>query len=412
MLPLSFLRANGRLIGFGVFMYFCSSAGQTFYVSLFGGELRIAFDLSHGAFGTIYAVATLASAATLVWAGRLIDRFPLAVFSAAVMVGLAAVSLLMAVSWSVAALAVALFGLRLFGQGLAGHTAGTAMGRYFEAERGRAISIAVMGLPAAKFVLPTLVVAGLSLAGWRSVWVVTAIALLAATPLALMLLKDQGARDAALRARRGSTAGRNHGDSALGAVLRDPGLWLRLPALVATPAIFTGLIFHQVHLAEAKGWPLSLMAGSFTVFAAASIAATLSAGPLVDRVSAARLVPLFLVPLLLSCLALAIGNGPAAAPLFLGLMGLGTGASFVLGGALWPELYGTAHLGAIRAFTQAVMVFATGFAPAVAGLAIDSGLSVDSIAAVCAAYCVVASALAATARAPRRVAAHHQSVLD
>ncbi len=412
MLPLSFLRANGRLIGFGVFMYFCSSAGQTFYVSLFGGELRAAFDLSHGNFGTIYAVATLASAATLVWAGRLIDRVPLAAFSATVMVGLAIVSLLVAVSWSVTALAVALFGLRLFGQGLAGHTAATAMGRYFEAERGRAISVAVMGLPAAKFVLPTLVVAGIALAGWRSVWVATAVALLAATPLAHILLKDQGARDAALRARRAGAAERNHVDSALGAVLRDPGLWLRLPALVATPAIFTGLIFHQVHLAEAKGWPLSLMAGSFTVFAVASIAATLAAGPLVDRLSAARLVPLFLVPLLLSCLALAVGSGPAAAPVFLGLMGLGTGASFVLGGALWPELYGTAHLGAIRAFTQAVMVFATGVAPAVAGLAIDSGLSVDSIAAVCTAYCVVASALAATARAPRRVAAHHQSVFD
>ncbi len=58
MLPVSFLRTHGRLIAFGLFMYFCSSAGQTFFVSLFGGELRAAFVLSHGAFGTIYAAAT------------------------------------------------------------------------------------------------------------------------------------------------------------------------------------------------------------------------------------------------------------------------------------------------------------------------------------------------------------------
>ena len=36
-------------------------------------------------------------------------------------------------------------------------------------------------------------------------------------------------------------------DSTLGSVLRDPGFWLRLPALIAPSFIFTGLIFHQVH---------------------------------------------------------------------------------------------------------------------------------------------------------------------
>lgn len=74
MLPLSFLRLNGRLIAFGMFIAFASSFGQTFFISLFGGEIRAAFGLSHGAFGSIYAAGTLASAATLVWAGLLIDR--------------------------------------------------------------------------------------------------------------------------------------------------------------------------------------------------------------------------------------------------------------------------------------------------------------------------------------------------
>ncbi|MHC4181499.1 MAG: MFS transporter, partial [Planctomycetota bacterium] len=378
MLPLSFLHAHGRLIGFGFFMYFCSSAGQTFYISLFGGEVRAAFDLSHGAFGTIYAAATLTSAAVLVWAGRLIDRVPLAIFAAAVLAGLAGVSLLTGLVWSAGALAVALFGLRLFGQGLAGHTAGTAMGRYFEAERGRAISIAVMGLPAGKFVLPMLVVAGLAVSDWRSLWIATAVVLLAAIPLVFLILKGHGARDVAMRARRDAEKTVSAGDSALGTALRDSGLWLRLPALLATPAIFTGLIFHQVHLAQSKGWPLSLIAGSFTVFAVASVAATLAAGPLVDRVGAWRLVPFFLAPLLLSCVVLAAGDSPALAPVFLGLMGLGTGISFVIGGALWPELYGTSHLGAIRSFTQAVMVFATGAAPAVMGLAVDSGQPIET----------------------------------
>jgi MFS family permease len=403
MLPLSFLRAHGRLIGFGFFMYFCSSAGQTFFIALFGGELRAAFNLSHGAFGTLYAVATFASAATLVWAGRLIDRVPLPVFTAGVMAGLAAASLLAGATWSIGALTAALFGLRLFGQGLAGHTAGTAMGRYFEAERGRAISIAVLGLPAGKFVLPMLVVAGLAVIDWRDVWFATGIALLAAMPLIFVLLKGHGARDDALKARHATATMQGGGDSTLGGALRDAGLWLRLPALLAPPAIFTGLVFHQVHLAEAKDWPLTLIAASFTVFAVASVTATMLTGPLVDRLSARRLVPLFLAPIALSCVALMLSDAAAAAPVFLALLGLGTGISFVLGGALWPELYGTAHLGAIKSFVGAALVFATGLAPAAMGVLFDRGYSVESVAAACALYCVAASALAALARAPQSV---------
>ena len=405
MLPLSFLRAHGRLIGFGFFMYFCSSVGQTFFIALFGGELRAAFDLTHGAFGTIYAVATFASAATLVWAGRLIDRLPLAVYAAAVLAGLAGVGLLTAAVWNVAALTVALYGLRLFGQGLAGHAAGTTMARYFEAERGRALGIAVLGLPAGKFVLPLLVVAGLAVAGWREIWVVSGIALLALTPLVFVLLKGHGTRDDALKARRAAATSEGDADSTLGMALRDPGLWLRLPALLAPPAIFTGLVFHQVHLADSKGWSLTLIAGSFTVFAVASVAASVLSGPLVDRLSARRLAPVFLAPIALSCLVLVLGDAPAVAPVFLALLGLGTGISFVLGGALWPELFGTAHLGAIKSFVGAAMVFSTGLAPAVMGVLFDRGYSVESVALACAVYCLAASLLAALARAPRRVVA-------
>ena len=85
MLSLSFLRANARLLAFGVLMTFCSSMGQTFFISLFSGEIRTAFALSDGDFGSLYAVATLGSAAVLLWAGRLIDRLPLPVFAGSVL---------------------------------------------------------------------------------------------------------------------------------------------------------------------------------------------------------------------------------------------------------------------------------------------------------------------------------------
>ena len=400
MLPLTFLRAHGLLIAFGAFMCFASSFGQTFFISLFGGQIRTTFGLSHGEFGTVYATGTMLSAATLVWAGRLIDRVSLARFAVGVILGMAGASLLMGAAWSIPALGAAIYGLRLFGQGLASHTGITAMARYFEAERGRAVSIASLGHPVGEFALPFLVVAAFAVIDWQSLWTGTGVALIAITPLVFLLLRGHGARDRELQERR-QIKGAGKSDKSLGGVLRDPGFWLRVPALLAPSFIFTGLIFHQVHLAETKDWPLELMAGSFSVFAVASVVTMIATGPVVDRLSASRLIPVSLAPLMLACLLLFATNSPLAAPVFMALLGLNTGVSFVVKGALWAELYGATHLGAIRSFDQAIMVFSTGLAPAAMGLLIDGGVSMEAIAIASALWCIGASALAATATPPR-----------
>ena len=179
MLSLSFLRTHARLLGFGVLMTFCSSVGQTFFISLFSGEIRAAFALSDGEFGSLYSLGTLASATLLLGAGRLIDRVPLQLFAAAVLVLLATVCLLMGLAGNALVLVVALFGLRFFGQGLASHSAIVAMGRYFEATRGRAVSIATLGHTLGEAVLPSIAVAALALAGWRQVWSGAAVILIA-----------------------------------------------------------------------------------------------------------------------------------------------------------------------------------------------------------------------------------------
>ncbi|MGD1876448.1 MAG: MFS transporter [Kiloniellaceae bacterium] len=402
MLSLTFLRAHGRLLAFGVLMTFCSSVGQTFFISLFSGEIRGAFDLSDGDFGSLYSLGTLASAAMLLWAGRLIDRVPLAVFAAAVLALLGGACLTMGLAGNIIALGLALFTLRFFGQGLASHSAVVAMGRYFDAQRGRAVSVATLGHTLGEAVFPAAVVAALALGGWQQVWQGAAVALFLLVPLVFLLLKGQRERDAALlRERLARNADVMAADHTLAGVLRDPGLWLRLPALLAPSFIFTGLIFHQVHLAETKGWPLSLLAGAFTLFAACSLASLILTGPLVDRFGARRLVPVFLAPLAIACLTLAFGKAAFVAPLFMALMGVNTGLASVLLGALWAELYGITHLGAIRAFAQSAMVFSTGLAPAVMGMLIDGGLTMETIALACGLYCLPASALALLATTGR-----------
>jgi hypothetical protein len=93
---LSFVSANARLLGFGLALAAFSSFGQTFYIALFGTEIRDAFALSHGGFGTAYSAATLASAACLVWLGRFFDEVDLRAWTALLCTGLALACLLMA----------------------------------------------------------------------------------------------------------------------------------------------------------------------------------------------------------------------------------------------------------------------------------------------------------------------------
>ena len=60
--------------------------------------------------------------------------------------------------------------MRFSGQGLMGHTSTTAISRYFDKSRGRALSTIWFGLSTAEFILPVLIIYFLTIYSWRSVW--------------------------------------------------------------------------------------------------------------------------------------------------------------------------------------------------------------------------------------------------
>ena len=141
------MRRAAPALSLGFILTLGSSFGQTFFISLFAEDIREAFGLTHGTLGGLYTSATLASAIVLLWLGKLTDRFDLSLTGALSLVGLSSCAMLMAGANSIIVLVIALFGLRLFGQGLMSHIAITAMGRWFSAERGRALSLAALGFP-------------------------------------------------------------------------------------------------------------------------------------------------------------------------------------------------------------------------------------------------------------------------
>lgn len=408
---LTFIARHPRFLTFGALAAFFSSFGQTYFIALFGGVWRAEFGLSHGSYGAIYSAATLASGACLIWLGRKIDRVDLRRYTVLVCLALTAACLFTALVPAGWLLLPAFFALRLSGQGLMSHVSTVAMARYFDSTRGKAISLASLGYPLAEALLPAIAVAMIAGLGWRLSWgVFGGLLLVGLVPLMLWLLHGHDARERARRDAAAATAARRDDRSwSLAQVLRDPVFYPLILSMLAPPFIITGLFFHQVHLAETKGWSLQWLATCFAGFAAAQVVASLSAGALADRTGAVRLLPFYLPLLGLAALVLVLFDHPAAAGAYLVLAGLTAGSGFIMLGAVFAELYGTGHLGAIRSVVQACMVFATAGAPALFGWLLDAGVGFPAIALGCTVYVAGAVLLLGALQPPLRARAARQA---
>ena len=175
-------------------------------------------------------------------------------------------------------------------------------------------------------------------------------------------------------------------------MLRDPLFPLVMLAMAPPAFIGNTIFFHQVHLAELRGWPPEVFASSFTLYAAMTIVFTLVSGQLVDRISGVALLPFYLLPLGLGCVVLGGGGEPWTCFVFMALYGISNGFSFTLFGSLWPELYGVGSLGSIRAVIMAMLVFASAAGPGLAGLLIDAGVGYPWQVVALGIYCLLVSA--------------------
>jgi MFS family permease len=398
-----FLAAHPGALAFGFLLTFFSAVGQTFFIALFNREIRGVYDLTSGEFGTLYAVATLTGAMLMMRAGRQIDHWPLPVFAGSVVLGLTIAAGLMATlpPGQVWVLFVAIVLLRLCGQGLMYHTAVTTAARTFHAHRGQAISTVSLGFAAGEAVLPVTIVAVVTAIGWRPTWgAAAAILLLLVLPLALWLAHRCLPAQAAVS---GGGAPAPLNDRSQSQVLRDPVFWLLLPAMLAPAFVNTGVFFHQVPISEAKNWTLMVFASAFTTYAVSTLAMMLAGGRLVDRFSARAVLRVALVPIFLGLLLLSASDAPWIAHAYMALAGATAGLYYSASTAVWAELYGLTHLGAIRAMTHGLMMVSSALAPSLMGWMIDLGFAVSAIMLATSAYVALAIVLVQPALAMQRL---------
>ena len=176
-------------------------------------------------------------------------------------------------------------------------------------------------------------------------------------------------------------------------VIKDFRFYLLLPAASAPSLVVTALFFHHLSLAELKNWEIIWFTGSYWIYALGSVIAMLATGPMIDRYSAVRVLPGFLVP---SAIALSIvwafDSAWWAWP-YLFLLGSTIGIAHTGLTALWAEIYGVKNLGAIKSLYTSISVFASALGPLSMGILMDHGMSIETIFIIFATYCITTSGL-------------------
>ena len=382
-----------KVIIFGFIFTFFSSFGQSFFLGLFNAPIRNELGITHGQFGNIYATATICSSVILIWIGKKIDDYRIFYYSFFVIILLFLSSLFFSFINSIYFLAVAIFLMRLSGQGLMSHASTTTISRFFERSRGKALSTIWLGLSTAEFILPVLITYFFLIYSWRTVWQGIAILIILLLPFVIIntiKLVKLDSREIEINSKNKKIKIKSWRRTD---VIKDYRFYIVSLNMLAMPWLATGIFVYQSFISDSKMWAVYTIPKAFMVYSITSIVTLFLSGFLVDKFTGRKLILFMNIPLLLAMFVLFKFNHEFFAYIFLGLVGISNGLANILGSSTWAEIYGVKYIGSIKALTTAFMVFSTAFGTAVFGFFIDLGFTIENIAFVGGAYIVISLAL-------------------
>ena len=374
-----------KVIIFGFIFTFFSSFGQSFFLGMFNSSIREALSITHGQFGSIYASATLLSSIVLVWIGKKIDDVNILKFASYVTIFLSISCFIFSKISSVIFLFIGIFLMRLAGQGLTTHTATTTISRFFEKNRGRALSIGWLGLSLAEFILPVLIVFLLTFIEWRNLWISISLIVIIVLPFVSYTL----VREVKLDTRENTNSAKDLKEIRQWKrieVLKDYRFYIICMTMLAMPWIATGSFVYQSFITTSKGWGPYIIAQSFMAYSIFSVITLFVSGFLIDKFTSRKLLIYMNIPLFFATIVLFYFDSPISSFFFLGLVGISNGLANVLGSSTWAEIYGVKYIGSIKALTTALMVFSTAFGTALFGILIDINFTIEQIAIVSGSY--------------------------
>ena len=373
-----FIKRNHSYLQAGFLLTFAASIGQTFYFALYAGSIRGELGLSHGLYGGLYTIATLLSAMTMLYTGKMVDYINIRRLAFTVLVLLGVSSILFSYINSAFFLLFAFYFLRITGQGMSTHTSSTFIAKTYSVMRGKALAVTILGRAFGEMFMPITALILIAAFGWRNAWLLTGIIILIfIAPYTAYLLKDREVYEPDQNTQKKKMK-ESSIDYRRSEVLKSGYFYLLLAAVLAPPFVLTGIFFHSYHLMDIKGWATEIYALTMPIFSILLIIFVLISGWAVDKWSARDLIKFLLLPLSLGSFILAYGQNEISMVLFMIGSGITTGFATSISGSLWAELYGTKYLGEIKSVITSGVVASTAISPGLMGYLIDHNISIES----------------------------------
>ena len=378
------VKDNAALITSGFFLILFSVFGQTVFIGVFLPDLRAAFNLSQSEIGTLYGLATLISAVIMIWSGRLLDRIPMLRFLVFTLIGLAAGCLMLAFSYGIISLFLALLFLRQFGQGQMVFVATSSVNRYMTDGRGRALSVLHLASPLQIAFFPPLALVLLEYSDWRILWICFAgVTIFILLPLFTFLLKNHQRTthskwEAEIKQQEESSGfqqiqlGRKD-------ALSDWKFYILISVLIIPACFTTAIFFFQSKIAMEKGITALQFTGIFPFFMIGSIFCAFCAGVIIDYIGEAPTLAMQPVFYFSGLSLMVFFDSLALLCVGFALIGGAEGFNRTSGGPVLARLYGTKYYGEIKSVLFAAAIISSAVSPALVGILLDQGYGLMDI---------------------------------
>ncbi len=353
--------------------------GQTFLISWLNPHITSQYSISRTDLSIIYSGATFLSSFFLPFLGKKLDEMNILKFALITALFITLGFTVLSQVPYIWAVFLGFFIVRTFGQMTLGLISSTTIARKFGRHRGKALSLSQLGRTVGEAIFPGLLVFMIASYGWNKASLYLGFGFLFCfIPIAIYFLKDIDLAPVYEE----STKIKKTNDTELfdkKIFYKDRPILLVLLANSLVPFVLTGLFFQQTSIAQMKNWDTSTMAMAFSIYAIIQVGCLLLSGPLVDRFTATRILPLSLIPMFFGMAVLKYGNGVFACYLYLALLGIATGLSASVRSSFYAENFSLHHLGAIKSIDSSYLVKATAFAPIIFSYCLDIGFTIDNI---------------------------------
>ena len=382
----SFIFRHPSILLFSIFQILFTAPGQTFLIALFVPHIFDSLDISRTSFATIYSLATLSASFLLNPAGNLIDKLSLKKMVLIDVFAMVAGCLLIAFASTLGDLFIGFFVLRLFGQGVLGLTASATLGKAFHKNRAKAMGIMTLGFPLSEAIYPGLALLSLSVLGWRETYLVFAASFLVLMlPLQWFLLSKTSYKEGEFLEgeETESDIHRGYDDEGyhlpVSGVAKDYKIYVLILASCVPPVIMTGLFFHQDKLLSLHGWAASWIGVGLMIYAVAKAVGSIALGPYIDKHGPVGMFSVMILLLGAGTLIAAFGGPSEVIVIYFAIMGFALGLSSPVMNVVWPNMFGTKHLGSIKGFVSMFRNGLTALGPLPPAIAMDMGISFDTV---------------------------------